>query len=150
MKKRLPRGRVPLLRPGARQRGGARPGAGRPRAINWREVRTHARIGTSEEDIVTVLKIPMELLKDQEVSERLRDEVKEGNAYNRVKLLKEIQQKRSVNMTLGKARNVLGWDQPAAQITEQLPEVNEAQLLALLEQLRAGGGPYGTPDQATA
>ncbi len=125
-------------------------GAGRPRAVNWREVRAHARIGTSEEDIITVLKIPVELLKDQEVSERLRNEVKEGNAHNRVKLLKEIQKKRSVNMTLGKARNVLGWDQPAAQITEQLPDVNEAQLLALLEQLRAGGGPYGGPDQAAA
>lgn len=152
MKKRIPRGRVPVVRPGGRRRnpgrGGARVGAGRPRAINWREVRTHARIGASEEDIITVLKIPVELLKDQGVSERLRNEVKEGNAQNRVALLKQIQKKRSVNITLGKARNILGWDQPTAQIAEQLPDVNEAQLLALIEQLRAGGGPYGAPDQA--
>ncbi len=154
MKKRLSgkiqRGRIPLALPRAEGRGGSRPGAGRPRAINWREVRAHARIGTSEEDIVTVLKIPTELLKDQAVSERLREEVKEGHAYNRVKALKDIGKRASVNVLLGKMRNLHGWDQPQAQIQEQFPEVNEAQLLALLEQLRAGGGPYGAPDQATA
>lgn len=109
-----------------------------------------ARIGTSEEDIIINLKIPTELLKDQEVSEHLRNEVREGHAHNRIKALKDVEKTRSVNIRLARLRNLHGWDQPQAQVQEQLPEVNEAQLLALLEQLRAGGGPYGAPDQAAA
>ena len=113
-----------------------------------------AGVGCTEEEIITALEIRPELLKDQETSERLRREVVVGNARHKVQVREKMHEQAikrgSVNALGACARNELGWDQPSAQVSEEAPQVDEPLLLNLLAQLKAGGGPHGSPAAATS
>jgi hypothetical protein len=122
-------------------RGGKRPGAGRPRTkpipppaaprIPWEKIRTAARTGAPEEEIIVGLELPQGALDDPASLLRFREEIAKGHAAYKLELrqmirsrglkgrLKDNEVAGSVNALGLQARNILDWDkQIPAQETE--------------------------------
>jgi hypothetical protein len=126
-------------------RGGARPGAGRPRVdrssgINWTEVRKHFRLGGSRDDVLTALGLTSDQLSDPGITVRLQKEQEQGAALHRLDLLAGVDRLRkggSVNATLASLKQKVGWDRHEGEKGNGRPdaEAAAAEIDALLTKL---------------
>jgi hypothetical protein len=132
-------------------RGGARPGAGRPRerpgpgGIKWTIVRRYARLGADRDLIVRALGLLPEQLRDPEVLARFQLEIERGEAQHQVELLEDVKRLRrggdgKVNAVLASLKHALGWGKPdtGKGSAEQRPD-NGAAVAEVQRMLRRFG-----------